>query len=185
MDHDEVIRLTREYGGDWAIQHAARILNMVDELADGHALDREALWLAAHLHDWGGYAKWAVQGTEHQVRSRQVAAEFLAARSCNPGLASLVLEIIECHHGGPAERSFESIVFTDADALDLLGAVGVARVFAMSPRDLRGGWQAVQHWRDLSLAAIRTPKGRVLAAERAEQTNRFLAMFESQTGGCF
>ncbi len=185
MDRDEIIRLTREYGGEWGVQHANRLLSTIDGLAEGATLDREALWLAAHLHDWGGWPRWAIAGVEHQVRSRQVAAEFLAHQACDPDHQARVLEIIEWHHGGPEQRSAESILFTDADALDLLGVVGVARIFAMNPRDLRAGWQAVQRWRDLSLAAIRTPKGRKLAAERVDQTNRFLAEFQRQTGGLF
>ena len=185
MDHSQIVRLTRQYGGEWAIQHANRILKMIDVLGEGLTLDREAVWVAAHLHDWGGYAHWTRPGIEHQVRSREVAGEFLAGQMCEPQRLSRVLEILEHHHGGPAERSSESIVFTDADALDLLGSVGVARIFAMHHRDLRAGWQAVQRWRDTSLAAIHTPKGRQLAAERAEETNRFLAAFEGQTGGQF
>jgi uncharacterized protein len=185
MDRNEIVHLTRQYGSDWAVQHAQRILKMIDVVGEGLSLDHEALWLAAHLHDWGGYAQWTKPGMEHQIRSREVAAEFLAVRSCDADRLHRVCEIIENHHGGPACRCNESIVFTDADALDLLGAVGVARVFAMSHRDLRAGWQAVQRWRDMSVAAIRTPRGRQLAAERMEETNRFLAAFECQTGGMF
>ncbi len=185
MDRDQVVRLTREYGGQWGVQHANRILKTIEVLAEGATLDDEALWLAGHLHDWGGYAHWAVPGVEHQVRSRQVAAEFLANQPCDPDRRARVLEIIEWHHGGPPQRCPESIVFTDADALDLLGSIGVARIFAMNPRDLRAGWQAVQRWRDRSLAAITTPKGRHLATQRVGQTNRFLATFEEQAGGLF
>ena len=79
--------------------------------------------------------KFIQPGVEHYERSRQVAEDFLKENACEPGLAARVLECIACHHGGPAERSIESRLFTDADALDLLGTLGALRIFAMNSRD--------------------------------------------------
>ena len=59
MDNDEIQRRTEEYGGEWGINHTRRILHLVSLIGEGRAHDSESVWLAAHLHDWGGYPKWA------------------------------------------------------------------------------------------------------------------------------
>lgn len=180
-----IAQLTLEYGGEWGIRHSERLLHLVEFLAGGAPYNLEVVRLAAYLHDWGAYPRWAQPDVEHHLRSREVAADFLAEHGFAPGLAAAVLECIEHHHGGPAERSFESRLFTDADALDLLGAVGVARVFAMNARNLRAGWEAVQAWRDKSLAALTLPQSRPLAEQRLAETSQFLERFREETFGIF
>lgn len=185
MNQEEIVNLTAQYGGQWAICHAQRILNTIAVISEGAACDSQVLWLAAHLHDWGGYPKWAVSGVDHAVRSAEVARSFLAERSCPQELARRVVECIEYHHGGPKERSIESILFTDADALDLLGTVGVLRVFAMNYRDLRSAVTAARRYRDISDRAITLPASRRLAISRLAETDRLLKDFEDQTDGVY
>jgi uncharacterized protein len=185
MDHDEILRLTGKCGGAWALCHAQRILATISRIAEQQSYDVEAIWIAAHLHDWGGYARWAVAGVDHAVRSVQVVREFLAARACPVDLAGRVLECIEFHHGGPPHRRFESTLFTDADALDLLGTVGVFRIIAMNGRDLRAGIAAIRRYRETSDRAITLPASRQIAKERLEETDRLLAKFEEETGGVY
>jgi HD superfamily phosphodiesterase len=185
MNHDEILKLTQEYGGRWAVCHAERILANIAAIAEGDSYDAETVWIAAHLHDWGGYAKWAQPGVDHLIRSMQVVPDFLAERSCPPDLAKAIMECIEFHHGGPSGRSIESVLFTDADALDLLGAVGFARVFAMNYRNLEGGVVALKRYRDMSDAAITLPSTRRIAKPRIDELNAILASFESQTAGIY
>jgi uncharacterized protein len=185
LDREEIVRLTHEHGGDWGVKHSERLLHLASILADGREYDAESLWLAAYLHDWGGWQAWAKPGVEHYDRSVEVAREFLTDRGCPKPLMELVLECIAFHHGGSPDRSFESVLLTDADALDLLGIVGAARTFAMNPRDIRGGFEWVKRWRDRCTAAITLAKTLELAAKRIEETDRFIAAFEEETFGIF
>lgn len=95
------------------------------------------------------------------------------------------MECIRFHHGGPAQRSFESLLFTDADALDLLGTVGVLRVFSMNFRDLRAAVTAAKRYRNMSDRAITLPATRKIADERLAELDQILARFEEQTGGVY
>ncbi|MCE5199109.1 MAG: HD domain-containing protein [Armatimonadota bacterium] len=185
MDHDEIARLNHEYGGDWAIQHSERLLHLVAMLGEGVEYDHEAVWLAAYLHDWGGYEKWMVSGVDHNIRSAEVARGFLEERGCPDDLKELVLEIIVNHHGGPADRSIESILFTDADALDLLGVVGTLRVFSMWPRNLQGAVATTKRYREMCIAALTSDKAKKIAKTRIRETDDLLAKFEEETFGIY
>lgn len=185
IDTNYLANLTLEYGGNWGLDHTKRLLHWVEILGEGLDYDKEIVAIAAYLHDWGGYAKYILDGVDHAVRSKQVVAEFLAEKGYPKDKSDRVLECIEFHHGGDPKRSIESILLTDADALDMLGVVGTLRVFAMCPRDIRTGYHAVKKWRDTSIAAITLDKSKEIAQKRVAETNQLLQMFEEETFGLF
>ena len=185
MNHDEITKLTDQYGGNWGIRHAERLLHLVPILAEGREYNEEAVWLAAYLHDWGGYAPFYNPEVQHYDRSVEVVEPFLTERDCPEDLKALVIECIANHHGGDPNRSIESRLLADADALDLLGVVGAARTFAMNARDIKGGYDWVKKWRERCLAAITLPKTTELAAVRVRETDEFLRAFEEETFGLF
>lgn len=185
IDHNEIAQLTLEYGGNWGIKHTERLLHLVPMLAEGREYNEEAVWIAAYLHDWGGYAAFYNPEVQHYDRSADVAREFLTERDCPEELKELVIECIANHHGGDPDRGIESRLLTDADALDLLGIVGAARTFAMNARDIKGGYDWVKKWRETCLAAITMPKTKELAAVRVAETDDFLRSFEEETFGLF
>ncbi len=84
IDKEEIVRLTEEYGGPWGINHTRRLLHLISIIGEGQEYNAEVVWVAAHLHDWGGYPKWAQTGVDHALRSRQVAEEFLAEKGLFP-----------------------------------------------------------------------------------------------------
>jgi hypothetical protein len=59
IDRDELVRLTEEYGRQWGINHTRRLLQLISIIGEGQSYNADALWMAAHLHDWGAYGKWA------------------------------------------------------------------------------------------------------------------------------
>lgn len=185
MDRAEIAQLTQEYGGNWGTKHTERLLHLVPILAEGREYNEDAVWIAAYLHDWGGYQKFYNPEVQHYDRSAEVAREFLTERDCPLDLKKLVIECIENHHGGDPNRSIESRLLTDADALDLLGVVGAARTFAMNSRDIKGGYDWVKKWREKCLAAITLPKTKELAEKRVAETDEFLRVFEEETFGIF
>lgn len=144
MNKEEIVHLTETYGGQWGINHTRRLLRLIATIGEGYRFDHEVVWLAAHLHDWGGYATWAQEGVDHAVRSKQVAADFLAENGYSESLIVPVLECIETHHSGDPNRRLEALLLSDADALDFLGVVGMLRDFSKKPSDLRKAYETVK-----------------------------------------
>jgi uncharacterized protein len=184
-DKDEIIRLTEEYGGQWAINHTRRLLHLISIIGEGQPYNAEAVWLAAHLHDWGGYRQWAQKGIDHALRSRQVAETFLVEREYPEDLVALVLECIEFHHSGDPERSLEAILLSDSDALDFLGVVGILRDFSKNPQDLRRAYEATRKRREKLPKLICLDKSKEIAAQRIKQMDDLLAAFEADSFGYF
>ena len=185
IDRDEIIRLTEEYGGRWGINHTRRLLHLISIIGEGQEYNADAVWLAAHLHDWGGYTPWAQKEVNHALRSKQVAETFLAERGYSDDLIELVLECIEYHHSGDSQRSIESILLSDADALDFLGVVGVLRDFSKNPRELRRGYEATRRRREKLPSMLCLKRSKEIAAKRIKQMDELLATFEADTFGYF
>ena len=184
-DCDEIVRLTEEYGGQWGINHTRRLLQLIAIISENLEYDHEVVWLAAHLHDWGGYSPWAQAGVDHAVRSRQVAETFLHEKGYPPELIETVLECIEQHHQGGANRRIELILLSDADALDFLGVVGVLRDFAKKPKDLRDGYKTVRARMEKLPKVICLPKTKEIAGQRLPEMESLLSTFEAETFGWF
>ena len=185
LDRDEVVALTEEYGGAWGINHTRRLLRLAALIDGGQDYDAEALWLAAHLHDWGGYEAWAQPGVDHALRSAEVAADFLRARGCPEERLTVVLEAIRTHHTAGPDRSFEATLLSDADALDFLGAIGVLRIFSMVPRDLYGAHAKAKQRRERLPELLCLQASRDLAAARLIEMDEVLRAFEDDSFGLY
>lgn len=184
-EREEIARLTEEYGGTWGINHTRRLLRLVEQIGVGLPFDRDVVWLAAHLHDWGAYARWAAPGVDHAARSREVAADFLAERGHAPGIIGPVLECIASHHSGDPQRSPEAVLLSDADGLDFLGFIGVARDFSKNAKDLRAAYQSVRARLEKVPKLLCLEKSKVMAVERIARMDLFLSGFAAETGGDF
>ena len=185
IDRDEIVRLTEEYGGQWGINHTRRLLHLVSIIGEGQVYNADVVWLAAHLHDWGGYPKWAQAGVDHVQRSMQVAVTFLADKNLTVNEARLVLECIEFHHIGDPTKSIESTLLCDADALDFLGVVGVLRDFSKNPNDLRKAYETTKKRREKLPKLLQLDKSKAVAAQRIQTMDQFLAAFEADSFGCY
>jgi uncharacterized protein len=119
----------------WGYSHCLRVYELAEKLAatEGAEYDSEILRLSALLHDVGLYKAYNMrEGVDHARRSMGVAERTLRYAEYPPHATRVVLEAIEHHPpGAPRGISIESALLKDAIALDYLGAIGLARVFAM------------------------------------------------------
>lgn len=185
IDHDEIARQTEKYGGQWGLNHTRRLLALISIIGEGLTYNSEAVWIAAHLHDWGAYPAWAEKEVDHAIRSRQVAEAFLAQRSCPAALKALVLECIEFHHTGGCQLRLESILLREADILDFLGVVGVLRDFSKNARDLRKAFSISQVRLKSLPGLLSLPKAKAMAERRVAEMEELLGRFETDSFGYF
>lgn len=116
-------------GHDW--WHVQRVWRMAVRLAADEPVDRLVVELAALLHD---VADWKFHGGDDEIGPR-LAGEWLAGLGVDPAVIAHVREIVgDLSFKGAGVprpmRTREGAVVQDADRLDALGAIGVARAFA-------------------------------------------------------
>jgi uncharacterized protein len=122
----------------WGPAHGRRDYETTLQLAraEGIAVDTEALYAAAYLHDMGGIPPYAIKGVDHGDRSIQLVDSVLRDAGFPMDKAPLVKEIIDHHqYYRPPDTLAVAILFRDADILDFLGAIDVARILSLTTRE--------------------------------------------------
>lgn len=206
--HDQVIAEACEYvratlagdssGHDW--WHVWRVWQTARKLAVDEGADLPTVDLAALLHD---VADWKFHGGDEHAGPRTARA-WLEARAVEPVVVDHVCEIIGTLSfkgaGVPTPmRTIEGRCVQDADRLDAIGAIGVARAFAYGghrgqplynpeiPSTLHQSFEAykqksgstINHFHEKLLLLkdrLQTPSAQRLAATR----HAFLAAFLDQ-----
>ncbi|MGD8398544.1 MAG: HD domain-containing protein [Anaerolineae bacterium] len=104
--------------------HVLRVLALAERLARAEGADLEIVRAAALLHDAG-----RGQGVEHAAAGADLARRVLVDQP--PDRVEAVAHAIAAHRfrRGPAPATLEARVVHDADKLDAIGAIGVARAF--------------------------------------------------------
>jgi len=117
-----------EGGHDWF--HIERVWKNAKLIASGEECDLEVVELAALLHD---IADSKFHGGDEEIGPRK-AREYLTAAGIDSKKANHIVAIIEnvSFKGGHNARNHSSIeldIVQDADRLDAIGAIGIARTF--------------------------------------------------------
>ena len=136
---DDIIQMTLEVGEDWAVAHAKRLIELSNQIGAGLPYDSQILELAAYLHDWGAFPRYMQKNVEHAVRSREVVeAEILPQLQLSPSQGEILLEAIELHDYRDMRpvKSREALLLREADMLEFLGMIGMARDFARGPKNV-------------------------------------------------
>jgi len=117
-----------EGGHDWF--HIERVYKNALSIADNEVCDDTVVKLGALLHD---IADSKFHDGDETVGPK-IAREFLASNNVDEVTIQHVINIIEniSFKGGNMEKQFSSIelnIVQDADRLDAIGAIGIARTF--------------------------------------------------------
>ncbi len=170
-------------GHDWL--HTQRVLAMSCQIAQAEDCNMEIVQAAALLHDVADH-KLGYTPERRGVLLRQL----MTGAGFPAELQDAVIEVVESisfSEGVPCRESLrkESDVVKDADRLDALGAIGIARTFAYGGKmgrpiyDPDDPTNSLQHFDDKLLRLAEdmcTETGKALAAERHE----FLLQFKTQ-----
>jgi uncharacterized protein len=117
-----------EGGHDWF--HIQRVYKNALLIANGETCDETVVKLGALLHD---IADSKFHNGDETVGPK-MAREFLESESVSESVIVHVIQIIDniSFKGGNTEKAFSSIeldIVQDADRLDAIGAIGIARAF--------------------------------------------------------
>ncbi len=113
--------------------HVLRVYQMAEKLARIEGGDFTILRAASLLHDAEGSAPDGPNRPNHHLQSADFAVQILAAEGWRDEDIAAVQHCIRAHRfrsGGEAPQTIEAKILFDADKLDVLGAIGIARVLA-------------------------------------------------------
>ena len=178
---------------DW--DHAQRVYNLCMHIGRVEGADLEALESAAYLHDVGrSYEDESKGEVCHAEKGAEIARNLLAEYPISDERKENIIHCIRSHRfrGNNQPESLEANVLFDADKLDPIGAVGIARAFLFAgevgaklhnpyiqPEDTEPYSEEDTGYREYKLKLSRI-RDRMLTAEgrrMAEERHAFMEMF--------
>jgi uncharacterized protein len=164
-------------------EHAKRVCSISIRLAREENADEEVLRAAALLHDVGH----SLDEKDHEKKSLEIATSLLDMTDFPKNKMEKVLECIREHRFSKGEQamSLEAQILQDADRLDAIGAVGIARCFLWSGEHRKVLKEALRHFDEKLLKLkdmMNTKSGREMAEERHRFMLGFLEQLESERG---
>jgi len=198
MNEIEILKKTQEFiknqfsgettGHDYF--HIQRVVKIAKRIAEEENADLFLVELAAWLHDLGDYKLH--DGID---KSEELILEFLNGLNLPLKTISQMIEIVSqvSFSKGNQPTSLEAKIVQDADRLDAIGAIGIARTFAYGGSKQREIWNpegpgetSVQHFYDKLLKLkdlIHTNSAKKIAEERHQYLEEFLEKFYAEWEG--
>lgn len=115
---------------DW--EHTLRVHRLSARVGAREGADLEVLAIASYLHDVGRPVEDASRGTVcHAEKGAEIATGLLRDLPMGNGQKENIVHCIRSHRfrGKVRPETLEAKVLFDADKLDAIGAIGVARAF--------------------------------------------------------
>jgi len=192
-------RYLADTNGCHRLDHTLRVVaNARQLMAHYPEIDHPVAEASAWLHDIGRGLERA-EGVSHATISARLAEGILQAEGFTPVQVRLAQEAIADHRfsAGRIPASLEGKILQDADRLDALGAIGIARTFTESPyRELYHPTDPFAQQRTpdddrytldhfftklLKLpATMHTPEARAIADRRLRLMQEFLAQLAEE-----
>jgi uncharacterized protein len=174
--------------------HQPRLYHWAVKVGAGFNYDDDVLFAATWLHDLGVFIGHrpeepeALAAWDHVAYVVRKAPEILRQSGFPPEKIPAVLAAIQSHLPRNAPLNLEGEILRDADILEQLGAIGVARMLSKVGRDTRyrtysDAMAALRrNLQDLP-GQIRLRAARQLAKDRIRLLRDFLAAAETEADG--
>lgn len=127
----------RDPGHDYS--HVIRVFKTAEQIGREEGADMEVLLAAALLHDIIVYPKGSEKRSKSADESAELAQRMLAARGWSRDRIEKVSYCIRTHSYSKNvnPETLEAKILQDADRLDALGAIGIARTFSVGGSEMR------------------------------------------------
>lgn len=172
----------------WGYSHCLRDYELAKVLAaqDRVVLDDDVLYAAAYLHDVAALPPYEKPHVDHAEEAARIVGPLLSGSGFPMAKIDAVREAIRTHMFNRKPVGPEALYLHDADALDWLGAIGVARIFSLV--DPAGGQpdgpaalKMLQDNLKRVPPGILSPAGRALSISRVQELEQYLRNLSGET----
>lgn len=200
---DEISSLYRQADPAHDFSHILRVCKTARIIGEEEKADMSVLLPAALFHDLGSKKRTGSEPREASIDAMSVVRSFLQRKGMDEDRIEKVLYAVQVHSfsRGGHPVTLEARILQDADRLDAMGAIGIARLFVTGgalgrqmyqaqdpfcrerePDD--GRWNLDHFYRKLLKleSGMHTSAAKRLAAKRARVLKQYLLDLEEEIG---
>jgi uncharacterized protein len=169
------------------MDHIERVLTTAEKIGRQEGTDLDVLRAAAYLHD----IAVPLNKARHYALGARLARGLLGETSAGQEETEAIVHAIEAHsrYGGPDPQTLEARVLYDADTVEFVGAIGLARgiVRAMESGEYSGDVRQLPALVDHMIAQVEglqhTKQGKAMADGRIVWLLEYKARLEAELRG--
>ena len=156
------------------VEHTLRVYTNAMRIAQAEgSCDMEIVGLSALLHDADDDKLFQ---TENNANARTFLEEICIPQNQIDQICRVINAVSFSKNRGKHPETIESKIVQDADRLDAIGAVGIARTFSYGGHKGRSLTDTVQHFHD-KLLLLKDEMNTETAKQMAESRHQFLITF--------
>jgi len=169
------------------LDHAERVLQIVEDIGRREGADLDILRVAALLHDIGV----PINKERHYEIGALLARGILSQLGFTEDEVEPIVHTIEAHsrYGGPDPQTLEARILQDADAVEYVGAVGLARALVRGLEsgayrgDLNELPALIDGLSERVEGTLHTERGQALVGDRIAYLRAFQERLKAEVGG--
>lgn len=189
MSLERAIEAAKEYiealfagnSGGHGADHTLRVYRNAMAIAEGEICDPSIVALAALLHDADDHKLFQ---TENNTNARAFLKEQGVPEETAERICEAVNSVSFSRNRGRRPETIEGKIVQDADRLDAIGAIGIARTFAFGGKHDRSLESSIEHFHEKLLLLkdmMNTEKAKELAESRHAFMEAFLNEWERES----
>ena len=177
-----------KFGGN--LTHVKRVLLLSKLIAEKEniAYDEDILAFAAYFHDVAAYPYYSSKFSgafDHALESSKLIPELAEEYGYNDTQIEMIVEAVEYHDKAGMGNLNETRLIRNADGVDYLGYMAVARDFAKFPDDFNKVLTTLKRRKSQFFTIIDLPHAKELAVPRLEELEHFISRFEEECYGIY
>ena len=165
------------------LDHSIRVYNNAVNISKSYAdADVLIIVLASLLHDADDHKLFDTENNENArrfMKDQNISEEYMN-RICD-----VINSVSFSKNKGVKPSTLEGCIVQDADRLDALGAIGIARTFAYGGRNNRSLVESVKHFHEKLLLLkdqMNTPEAKRIAEERHKFLENYILELYKEMG---
>lgn len=165
------------------LDHSIRVYNNAVNISKSYTdADVLIIVLASLLHDADDYKLFDTENNENArrfMKDQNISEEYMN-RICD-----VINSVSFSKNKGVKPSTLEGCIVQDADRLDALGAIGIARTFAYGGRNNRSLVESVKHFHEKLLLLkdqMNTPEAKRIAEERHKFLENYILELYKEMG---
>lgn len=175
-------------GGTYILNHAKRVLHISRLIAEKEIIkyNDDVLIFSAYFHDVSAFPPYRPDGTfDHALESSKVVPDIAKHFGYSDVEIEIIVEAVKFHDKVNMGKHIETRLIRNADGLDYLGYMAVARDFSKQPQDMQKAVAALKNRKTQFYSIIDFESAKIMAEPRMAELDSFLNIFEEESFGLY